>query len=306
MSETTLHDKRAQLYALLGDLPDRTRPIHAQLIAREEREHFLLEVLLLDLSGMEPVPAYFTRPLDGARAPVVIYNHAHGGDYALGKDEFLVGRSALQSPPYAVVLAKMGVAGLCIDTWNFGERRGRTESELFKELLWRGHVLWGLMVYDTLRATDYVLSRPDVDASRVATMGMSMGSTMAWWHAALDERVGVCVDICCLTDFQALIDTRGLDGHNLYYYVPGLLKHFTTADINALICPRPHLSLAGIFDKLTPPAGLDRINEALKRAYANAAVPEHWQLVRSSSAHFETWDMRQRVLQFLSQYLLRK
>jgi cephalosporin-C deacetylase-like acetyl esterase len=64
------------------------------------------------------------------------------------------------------------------------------------------------MVYDTLRATDYVVSRPDVDVNRVATMGMSMGSTMAGWHAALDERVRVCVDMCCLTDFQALIETR--------------------------------------------------------------------------------------------------
>ena len=276
------------------------------MIAREERETYALEVLLLDLNGMEPVPAYFTRPFNGRRVPVVIYNHAHGGDYVLGKDEFLKGRSALQSPPYAEALAKMGIAGLCVDTWNFGERRGRTESELFKELLWRGHVLWGVMVYDTLRATDYLVSRPDVDPTRVATLGTSMGSTMAWWHAALDERIAVCVDICCMTDFQTLIETRGLDGHNLYYYVPGLLKHFTTSDINALICPRPHLSLAGIFDKLTPPLGLDRIDATLTQVYANAGVPERWQLVRSSSAHFETWSMRQRILRFLERFLLHK
>ncbi len=55
----------------------------------------------------------------------------------LGKDEFLAGRSALQSPPNAAALAHRGIAGLCIDAWNFGERRGRAESELFKELLWR-------------------------------------------------------------------------------------------------------------------------------------------------------------------------
>jgi cephalosporin-C deacetylase-like acetyl esterase len=110
---------------------------------------------------------------------------------------------------------------------------------LFKELLWRGLVLWGLMVYDTLRATDYVLSRADVRADRIATLGMSMGSTMAWWHAALDERVSACVDLCCMTDFQALIEARGLDGHNLYYYVPGLLKHFTTAEINGQISVGP-------------------------------------------------------------------
>jgi hypothetical protein len=296
--------RRRQLYTLLGDLPARDRPIDAELVAREQREHYVLEVLRLDLNGMEQVPAYFTRPHGDAQTPVVIYNHAHGGDYALGKDEFLSGRGALQSPPYAVALARLGIAGLCIDAWNFGERRGRTESELFKELLWRGHVLWGLMIYDALRATDYVLSRPDVQPDRVATLGMSMGRTMAWWHAALDERVTVCVDICCLTDFQALIETRGLDGHNVYYYVPGLLKHFTTAEINALICPRAHLSLAGELDRLTPPAGLDRIDSALRDVYARAGVPERWQLVRYSSGHFETWDMRRRALRFLAQFLL--
>jgi hypothetical protein len=263
---------------------------------------------MLDLNGIEPVPAYFTRPRGGpgagSRLPAVVYNHAHGGDYVLGKDEYLKGRSALQEPPYAEALAALGVAGLCIDAWNFGERRGRTESELFKELLWRGQVLWGLMVYDTLKATDYLASRPDVDASRLGSLGLSMGSTMAWWHAALDERVRVCVDICCLTDYQALIETRGLDGHGLYYYVPGLLKRFTTAEINALICPRAHLSLAGVWDKLTPPAGLDRIDAALRAAYAAAGVPERWELARYSTGHFETWDMRARITRFLRQHLI--
>jgi hypothetical protein len=89
---------------------------------------------------MEYVPTYFTRPHGNEPCPVVIYNHAHGGDYVLGKDELLAGRSALQSPPYAEALAHRGIAGLCIDAWNFGERRGRTESELFKELLWRGRI----------------------------------------------------------------------------------------------------------------------------------------------------------------------
>jgi dienelactone hydrolase len=274
-------------------------------VARQERELYTLDVLVLELNGIEPVPAYFTRPRGASGpSPAVIYNHAHGGDYGLGKDELLLGRSALQTPPYAEALARHGMAALCIDVWNFGERRGRTESELFKLLLWQGQVLWGLMVYDTLRATDYLFGRPEVDPRRVATMGLSMGSTMAWWHAALDERVAVCVDLCCLTDYQALIDSRGLDGHGLYYYVPGLLKHFTTAEINALICPRPHLSLAGTLDRLTPAAGLKRVDAELKRVYTAAGVPGHWQLVRSTTGHFETWDMRQRVLQFLDHHLL--
>jgi hypothetical protein len=69
---------------------------------------------------------------------------------------------------------------------------------------------------------------------------------MAWWTAALDERLKVTVDICCLTDFQALIANHNLSGHGVYYFVPSLLKHFTTSEINALIVPRPHLALAGL------------------------------------------------------------
>jgi dienelactone hydrolase len=299
-----MNEERQRLYRLLGDLPPRDPQVTAEEVAREEREGYTLEVLMLDLNGMEPVPAYFSRPhgVEGP-APAVVYNHAHGGDYVLGKDEFLRGRAALQAPPYSEALAREGICGLCIDAWNFGERRGRTESELFKELLWRGQVLWGLMVYDTLKATDYLVARSDVDADRIASLGLSMGSTMAWWHAALDERVKVCVDLCCLTDFQALIETRGLDGHGIYYYVPGLLREFTTAQINALICPRAHLSLAGIWDKLTPPAGLDRIDAALREQYVRARVPERWQLIRYQSGHFETWEMRRRILEFLRRFL---
>ena len=300
--------RREELYRLLGELPARDRTVGVEVVRREERERYALEVLTLDLNGIEPVPAYFTKPLEspgGTRLPVALYNHAHGGDYVLGKDELLKGRSALQAPPYAAALASQGIAALCFDTWNFGERRGRTESELFKELLWNGQVLWGLMVYDTLKATDYLVSRSDVDTTKIASMGLSMGSTMAWWHAALDERVTVCIDLCCLTDFQALIETRNLDGHGIYYYVPGLLRHFTTAEINALICPRAHLSIAGELDKLTPPAGLDQIDGELKRVYMEAGVPERWELRRYRTGHFETHDMRAKVLDFLDRFLLK-
>ena len=163
--------------------------------------------------------------------------------------------------------------------------------------------MWGMMVYDTLRALDYLAGRPDVDAARVGTLGLSMGSTLAWWTAALDERVKVCVDICCLTDYQALIETRALAGHGFYYYVPALLKYFTTAQINALIAPRAHLSLAGDRDSLTPPAGLERIDAALRREYSQRGAPAAWRLLRYDTGHGETSEMRREALAFLEQWL---
>lgn len=296
--------RREHLYGLLGDLPPRNRPIEARLVGEEERERYVLETLVLDLNGIELAPAYLVRPRRTPGPwPVVLYHHAHGGDYVLGKDELLRGRGALQDPPYADVLTGLGYAALCVDTWAFGERRGRREGEIFRDMLWAGQVMWGMMVYDSIRAVDYVTSRPDIDASRIAAMGISMGSTMAWWLAALDERVRVCIDLCCLTDFEALIETRNLEGHGLYYYVPALRKHFTTARINALVAPRPHLSLAGIYDELTPPAGLDRIDRELKGVYAAAGAPDAWRLSRYATGHMETAAMRAEVVAFLREWL---
>ena len=296
--------RRQELYNLLGDLPERDRPISATKIDEREHDGYILEKLTLDLNGIESVPAYFARPKElSGKAPTVLYNHAHGGDYALGKEEFIKGLNAIQHPPYAKALTERGYCGLCMDTWVFGERHHRTESSVFKEMLWKGQVLWGMMVYDSIRGIDYLVTRPEVDVGRLATLGLSMGSTMAWWVAALDTRIKVCVDICCLTDFHALIEANGLDGHGIYYYVPNLLKHFTTAQINGLIAPRAHLSLAGNLDTLTPPAGLDRIDSELKKVYAAYGVPERWKLLRYDIGHEETPIMRAEILQFLEQWI---
>lgn len=296
--------RREELYSLLGDLPERNRPIKAWKVTEQERESYVLETLMLDLNGFEPVPAYFAKPKNATgRLPTIIYNHAHGGAYDIGKEEMIKARAAIQSPPYAEQAARLGFNAICIDTWNFGERRGRKELDLYKEMIWKGQVLWGMMVYDSLRTVDYLLTRADVDAGRLATMGLSMGSTMAWWMAALDERIKVCVDICCLTDYQALIEINGLDEHGMYYYVPSLLKHFTTAQINSLIAPRPHLSLAGNHDRLTPPAGLDRIDVELKKVYAAEGAAEAWKLLRYNIGHFETAAMRAEVVAFLKKWL---
>jgi dienelactone hydrolase len=295
--------RRRELYALLGDLPPCDRTPSATLVTREEHEEYILETLALDLNGTEIVPAYFVKPKEGTRFPTILYNHAHGGNYAIGKSELLLGRPALQKLPYAEALTSVGFAALCIDHWGFGERRGRTESELFKENLWFGRVLWGMMVYDSLRALDYLQTRVDVDVTRLGTLGISLGSTMAWWVAALDTRIKVCVDLCCLTDFHALIQARGLDGHGIYYYVPSLLKHFTTAQINALIAPRAHLSLAGDYDPLTPPVGLDRIDAELCRVYAELGASEAWQMKRYPIGHLETAAMRSEAIAFLKRWL---
>jgi dienelactone hydrolase len=295
--------RRDELYGLLGDLPERRRPVSGRKTAEHERDGYVLERWELDLNGAEIVPAYVARPRQVARRPAVLFNHSHGGGYTIGKTEFIEGRSYLQPVPYAKELTDLGYVALCIDHWVFGERSHATELDTFKAMLWRGRVLWGQMIYDSLKAVDWLVTRTDVDPARVATLGMSMGSSMAQYLAALDTRIKVTVDICCLVDYETLLARHAQARHGVYMYVPGLLKHFTSAGINALIAPRAHLSLTGTKDELEPAEGVDIIDGELTRVYAAQGHPEHWKIVRYDVGHQETPEGRIEAVAFLKRFL---
>jgi dienelactone hydrolase len=296
--------RRAELYALLGDLPRRDRPVAGRKTSETPHDGYILERWELDLNGIEIVPAFVARPAGATgRLPAVIFNHSHGGGYTIGKKEFVEGRPYLQPEPYARALTRQGYVALCIDHWVFGERAHATELDTFKEMLWRGRVLWGHMIYDSLKATDWLITRPDVDPARLATVGMSMGSSMAQYFAALDPRVKATVDICCLIDYETLLAKRAQSRHGVYLYVPGLLTRFTAAQINALIAPRAHLSITGLRDELEPAEGVDVIDRELTRVYAAAGRPDRWKILRYDVGHQETAEGREQTLAFLTAFL---
>jgi len=295
--------RRKELWGLLGDLPWRHKPGAPKLLKKEEHENYTLERWVLDLNGIEPVPASLLVPHKRQNpAPGMLYIHWHAGMYGLGKEQLLVGVKA--QPPYAPVCAEKGIVTLAIDSWCFGERKHEAdgsegEQNAFKLMLWKGQVLYGMMMFDEFRALDFLASRPEVDNTRLGAMGMSMGATKAWWLAALDPRVRVCMDVCCLTDYDELIKTHGLKEHGIYYYVPSLLKHFQTAQINELIVPRAHLSVNGRRDPLTPPGGVDKIREYLLPLYREHGRESDCRIELFDCEHVELPEMRKLILEWM-------
>lgn len=294
---------RELLFSLLGDKPEahfeNNRKIDEQIM-----NGLLIETLLLDLNGLELVPAYFIKPLNvEGPLPVVLYNHSHGGNYTLGRDEVLKGTHYLQPVSFAKELTDLGYAVLAIDAWGFNERGGKKESELFKEMLITGRVMWGMMLYDAIHAIDYIETRPDVDSDRIASIGMSMGGLMSWWLAALDERIKVSVDISAQVDLETLLHMRSLDSHGFYSYVPNVLKHFKTPDIQALIAPRHRISLVGKNDPLCPVEGVEKLKQALEQKYQEMEHPDCFKQIVTSGGHQETAHMRYEWTSFIQKYL---
>lgn len=300
--------RRRELWGLLGDLPTR-RPPTARLLKQEKHDGYTLEHLELDLNGIEPVPAYLLLPdRRPPKAPALLYIHAHGGTYELGKEELVMGRKVL--PAYAPVCAARGLVTLAIDSWCFSGRKhdpdGRNgEWDTFKLMLWKGQVLWGMMLFDEVQAATYLAGRPEVDPERIGAFGLSMGSTKAWWLAALDPRIKLCVDLCCLTDYEELIKIHNLRGHGIYYYVPSLLKHFQAHQINELIVPRPHLSLNGRKDLLTPVPGVERIRDHLLPLYEKHGRRGDCRIELFDCGHEETPEMRKLVNEWFDRYLVK-
>src|SRR4029450_6342675 len=88
-------EARRRLFALLGDVPPRMGVPAARLIEATPKPGHDLERWSLDLNGRDPVPALLVMPRGRDLRGVVLYCHAHGNRFDIGKDELLTGRPAI-------------------------------------------------------------------------------------------------------------------------------------------------------------------------------------------------------------------
>lgn len=308
---------RRTLWRLLGDLPERPAKLNVRTLWKKQREGFTLEKFEFDNGAGATVPGYLCIP-DGMKSPrpggAILYCHYHGGEYENGKEEIF--KTWPAGTPPAVEFIRRGYVVLAIDAYCFGERRGKgpageketggaEELTMSKLNLWYGRTLWGMMVRDDLLALDYLCSRPEVDKERIAVTGMSMGSTRSWWLAALDERIKVAVCVACLSRYQDLIAAAGLRYHGIYYFVPGVLKHFDTEGVVSLIAPRPLLTLTGDKDEGSPASGVRTINSFVAEVYQLYEKEERFRgTVYPGIGHDYTPEMWQETLSWLDRWLM--
>jgi hypothetical protein len=267
----------------------------------EDCGDYIIEYLTLAL-GDTVVRGILTRPTQVAgRAPAILYGHSHGGRYDIGADELLAGREYLLDP-LGPVFARQGYITLCVDMPTFGKRATVSESAAAKALLWYGKGLFGQMLCDHSAALTYLASRPDVDPARIGAFGISMGCTLSYWLAAMDERIAAVAHLCCFADLRTMIELGAHDGHGVYLVVPGLLNEADAGAIGALVAPRPQLVCIGEADALTPPLAVERAWVETSSAYGRlGGVLER--VSEPGIGHRETPRMREAMLAFFGTHL---
>lgn len=301
---------RAQLQALLGRLPSRPAVTAVETLSREDRGDYVLEHFRFDNGAGSTVPGYLLLPKGPpAKSPAILYCHWHAGEYDLGKEELLQAVHTPEAPGPA--FARRGYVVLAVDASGFGERNGHgpdgpaqrggaAEETAAKFNLWVGRTFWGMLLRDDLMALDYLASRPEVDRDRIGVTGMSMGATRAWWLMALDERLRTGVAVACMTRYQNLIGHGSIHEHSIGYFVPGMLSHFDSEAVIALIAPRPVLFQTGDIDPGSPVDGVHAIEEAVRPVYGLYGRQDDFRsLVYAGKAHVYTPEMWQRTLAWM-------
>jgi dienelactone hydrolase len=299
---------------LLGDIPERPVKLKVKTISREVKNGYILEKFLIDNEVDSWIPGYLAIPLNiKGKVPVIVGLHGHSSS-----KENIFGYNSNTAQDVMALLISNGYSVMAIDSYFNGERLGTgpageserqekgSDQELsqFKINLWFGRSLWGMQLRDEQIAIDYLVSRPEIDAGRIGVEGMSMGSTRAWWLAALDERVKVVVGIACFTRYKELIEQRQLKAHGIYYFVPGVLNHFDTEAIMGVIAPRPFLVLTGDSDAGSPLAGMKVLENKLNKVYSLYNKNENFKsIIYQNTGHVFTDEMKMEMLDWFNKFL---
>ena len=301
-----LRAKRRQLTRLLGGFPDRS-PLDSRTIRREEGKDHLTEWVSYESEPGDVVPAVVLTPKRRTPPlPAVICHHQHAGQYDLGKSEVL-GWKGNPQQAYAAELCARGYLVIAPDTIGFEERRHprmagqHYEHFLAQEYLLKGLTLQGKMIWDVMRAVDYLLSRPEVDPNRIGIVGHSMGAAETWFSMSLEPRLKVGAASCATTSYVAIMGAEAI--HNPGFYVPGILKWGDIPEVVSLIAPRPLLILNGAQDLRFPLAGAREVVSRAGMLYRRLGKPEALELFVSPKGHEFTDEMRQRAYHWFDRWL---
>ena len=286
---------RKRLVECLGYMPPRDTP----LSPRKEGESAVAEGVVQEriVYHVEPdvlVPAHIYRPAAATgRFPGILL--LHGWDF--GKSDGLEAKLALARAGYVVLLP---------DNRCSGERKDVGDQvNVVPVAGLLGMTFMGMNTFDNMRALDYLSSRDDVDANRLACAGLCWGGMQAYVLAALDQRVKVVCPVCGVSTYEALaIDYTFRGGHTcLGTFIPNLLQYGDTQDIMALIAPRPLLMQNNSNDAWFPLSGFGKVQQELETAYRAWGHPERFEAHVDSTVHEITPEFTARIIEWLRRFL---
>jgi len=298
-AEVERHRKEARekLRRALGEFPART-PLRPVITGTLERGDYAVEKVIFESRPRYFVTANAYVPRRGRPPfPAVICPVGHWGDGKAFEDYQRLG----------IYLARRGFLVLVYDVPGQGERLQYYNPVVGRSLLDPGgstffvtieHGVAGAqslltsrtfaahLVWDGVRAIDYLLERGDVDRERIACTGTSGGGLQAEVLSAVDERIRVSIPVCyggCAPDTPT---ARGLG----------------IADIDMLIAPRPLLMIEATGDPRAGVLAKQQRHQAVANAYKALGAEASTRFLIAEGPHGYGENMRQAAYAWLSRW----
>lgn len=147
---------------------------------------------------------------------------------------------------FSYLAVQQGYISLAV-RW-FGESYGEGYPEAVANLHTRHPECTGMgkWVWDAQIVVDYLYSLPIVDKDNIGIIGHSMASKMAFYLAAMDDRISVAV----MSEGGISLRFANYDAYWYFgEYIRDLQEHTDQHELLALLAPRPLLLIGGNIDK---------------------------------------------------------
>lgn len=299
--EPYIAERRREMRAMLGlEPPPPKTPLNVQITGRIERPGYVIEKIAFESLPQFYVTAnlYLPTNVDGP-VPTIIYvcGHAfaeHGAKTAYQR--------------HGHTLAKHGYAALIIDpiqiAENFALHHGIHNNEMY-DWYSRGYTPAAVEVWNTIRALDYLETRPEIDASRFGITGRSGGAAMSWFPAGIDERIQVVVPVMGISTYAANVEANTQRGHcDCMFLVNSRMQDMLHQ--GALIAPRPLLMAHGVKDDLFPVPGYEEFERTMKRLYASYGRSEQFRNIVVNTGHADSDYLRAEAVKWFDQHLMQR
>lgn len=306
--EARQREVRTTIGDMLGVLPATDAPLDDRVTRTTTRDGYRIEHVVFDsLPGFRVTGLVYV-PDGPGPFPAVLGTAGHADE---GK----------ASPTYQhawISLARRGFVVLAYDPPGQGERleyhdaaKGgsrvgigtREHMMTGQQVLLTGRTIGAYMVQDGRRALDYLLTRRDVDPTRIAVAGNSGGGTQSALLAAVEPRLAAAVVSCYMTSWVDMWHVPGpQDSEQI---LPGFVgRGLDFADFAFAAAPRGFLVSSAIRDYF-PIAGSRQVSEELAPIYTALGAPDKLARVENDATHGWSQPLREGAYRALGTWLAR-
>jgi len=293
----------------IGGLPALDTPLNPQIVSVQEIHGFILEKIILEPRPQNYMTCNLYRPLrQNGPIPGVVFPIGHTDD----------GKAFEEYQRVAQMLVSAGFAVLLYDPLGEGERFEHYEPSIELQPIqgcsgehdmmdWKckalGLSLARYFVHEGIRAIEYLASRPEVDAARIAVTGHSGGGTQtSMLMAAAADKLAAAAPCSYTSDQQAMIE-YGKDPDNEMIW-PGIIAAGVDyADIISVMAPKPVLLLTNRYD-FFPREGTDRTLLKIQKLWQQIGAEVEPEIARSYTGHSYTPSLGEAVTKFFAKHLM--